>query len=325
MRYSTIIFDMDGVMTSEENYWNSAAMTVWETLKGEEAIDWPVSDIRRRVFCGDKIISVLKNKGVNSNWDLAYVTVCLAKILDTEDFAKICDYAEGFGNIMDEYSRMAAKMQERFGGDFGRNSDFWSGLQERFQEWFLGDELFFKTYNKKPQRSGKPGLLNEERPIVPKEELLELLERLYKAGIRIGTGTGRPYNEIYYPLKSWGALEYFDRDSFITYNDVQSAENRLGENLTKPHPYMFIKSRMGKGFPDERAAKEEFSFPDTLVVGDAGADMLAAKAMGADFAAVLTGVGGSRAEQFFRENGAEYILEDVRHLPEIPGLLPEEE
>lgn len=325
MRYNTIIFDMDGVVTSEENYWNSAAMTVWETLKGEEALACDVRKVRSRVFCGDKLISVLKNKGVNSNWDLAYVTVCLAKLLDTEDFEKICSRAERFGNIMDEYGRMAAELEKRFGGSWGRNSAFWKELQERFQEWFLGDELFFKNYSKRPQRSGKTGLLNEERPLVPEEELMVLLKRLNKAGIRLGVGTGRPYDEIYYPLKSWGLLRYFDRDSFITYNDVQAAERCLEKNLTKPHPYMFIKARLGKDFPDKQAAEGKFSFSDTLVVGDAGADMLAAKAMGADFAAVLTGVSGAAAERFFRENGADHILKDVRHLPEIPGLLPEEE
>ena len=27
-----VIFDMDGVITSEQNYWNCAALTVWEYL-----------------------------------------------------------------------------------------------------------------------------------------------------------------------------------------------------------------------------------------------------------------------------------------------------
>lgn len=31
-KYDTVIFDMDGVITSEQNYWNCAALTVWEYL-----------------------------------------------------------------------------------------------------------------------------------------------------------------------------------------------------------------------------------------------------------------------------------------------------
>ena len=30
-----IIFDMDGVITAEECYWNAAALTVWELLYGK--------------------------------------------------------------------------------------------------------------------------------------------------------------------------------------------------------------------------------------------------------------------------------------------------
>ena len=52
----------------------------------------------------------------------------------------------------------------------------------------------------------------------------------------------------------------------------------------------------------------------TLVVGDAGADMFAAKAMGADFCAVLTGVNKQAARGFFEENNAQYILNSSAEL-----------
>ena len=54
----------------------------------------------------------------------------------------------------------------------------------------------------------------------------------------------------------------------------------------------------------------------TLVVGDAGADILAAKAMGADFCAVLTGVSGEKARKYFEEQNAEYILSSVINMME---------
>ena len=43
-KYDTVLFDMDGVITSEESYWNIAAMTVVEQLHskhyfGAEEID----------------------------------------------------------------------------------------------------------------------------------------------------------------------------------------------------------------------------------------------------------------------------------------------
>ena len=35
-QYKTVIFDMDGVITSEQNYWNSAALTVYEFLHSSD-------------------------------------------------------------------------------------------------------------------------------------------------------------------------------------------------------------------------------------------------------------------------------------------------
>lgn len=320
IKYNTVIFDMDGVITSEQNYWNCAALTVWETLVGDSKPygEWDVPKIREKVFCGDRLISLLKNKGVNSNWDLGYVVICIAKLLGTNDFEEVHQYACGLGNnILEEYNDISKKMSDKFGGDYSRNSGFWLHLQERFQEWFLGDDVFEKTYGKKPVFSGKPGLVHSERPLISIEKLKDVLSSLKNDGCRLTIGTGRPYYEIYYPLKDWGLLELFDKSGFITYDDVLREEKLTGENLTKPHPYMFIKARMGKDFPFKQA--EGMDFSDTLVVGDAGADMLAAKTMGADFCAVLTGVIGKDSRKFFEKNNADYIIDDVGHILEIGG------
>lgn len=84
-----IIFDMDGVITGEECYWNAAALTVWELLYGKHYLglspgeELPVfsafpdtrdiSNIRRVIFQRDKVIAFFKQKAVNSNWDLAFL------------------------------------------------------------------------------------------------------------------------------------------------------------------------------------------------------------------------------------------------------------
>ena len=77
---------------------------------------------------------------------------------------------------------------------------------------------------------------------------------------------------------------------------------------------MFLKALYGTDYDDLRLYRGDYD-PEpirrTLVVGDAGSDILAAKAMGADFLAVLTGVSGERARSYFEEIGAEYILPNV--------------
>ena len=80
------LFDMDGVITSEQAYWTCAALTVYEMRHskahfGTEQVNRSAPCLRRgrkfaeRSFRRQRDCAV-KDKGVNSNWDLAYVTLC---------------------------------------------------------------------------------------------------------------------------------------------------------------------------------------------------------------------------------------------------------
>ena len=74
-KYDTLIFDMDGVMTSEQGYWNATALSVYEMLHsknyfGNEDVDInslvkSVKAVREEIFFSDKLITALKKKGVN--------------------------------------------------------------------------------------------------------------------------------------------------------------------------------------------------------------------------------------------------------------------
>ena len=328
-KYDTVIFDMDGVITSEQNYWNCAALTVWEYLSWNSGrkINSPecmenLKDIRRKVFFDDKLISVLKGKGVNSNWDLGYITVCITWICcgkhNWEDFDGVLEYAKALpDNIIDAYDDIALECSKRTGLDYSwlrRNELMWQTMMRIFQEWFLGDELFYRNYGYYPVNAGKSGLLFKEEPIVDKEKLTEML-RLLNETKRVCTGTGRPYIEMIQPLKNWDILKYFADDGLSNYDHVAAAEEKLNNNaLTKPNPYMFLKALYGTDYDDKRLVSGDYDkskIAGTLVVGDAGADILAAKAMGADFCAVLTGIQGEKGREYFEENGAEYILPSV--------------
>ena len=326
-KYDTVIFDMDGVITSEQNYWNSASLVVREYLSsekyfGHEKIDTrlmhdDVKKIRSEVFLDDALINVLKSKGVNSNWDLGYVTVCSALALKTTDPRKIYDHACALGdNILDEYDRIAAMAADASGLDESyvkRSGRLWSEMRDCFQEWFLGDAIFEAQYGRKPLEGGKKGLLNDESPIIPMNMLVKLLEEL-SASKRLCTGTGRPYMEMKTPLELWGVIDYFDKNGLCNYDHVVEAEKRTGMTLTKPHPYMFLKALYGIDHDDVRLLEGDYDrsrIGRALIVGDAGADILAAMAMGADFCAVLTGISGKKARGFFEEQGAEYILDSV--------------
>ena len=324
-KYDTIIFDMDGVITSESAYWDAAALTVYQQIQAkeifEDAVDIGfymshVKEIRNEVFVDDKIISTLKNKGVNSNWDLAYVTLAIAIILETKDFKECLEFAKKLNDdIFETYKTIADKLSEKLGiEDVSRTSEFWKKIMMRFQEWVLGDELFEKIYGYEPTQKGKIGILKSEKPVVDGERLKGIIKALNNNGKRLCTATGRIWEELETPLKNFEIIEYFSKDGFINFNHVTKVQNEYGMQVTKPHPYMFQKALFGFDYPDEDILNENFDkekIKRTLVVGDAGADILGAKAMGADFCAVLTGINGKATRPFFEELKATYILESI--------------
>lgn len=331
-KYDTVIFDMDGVITSEQNYWNCAALTVWEYIKWNkhDKIDTEyamnnIAKIRSTAFCDDKLIEVLKGKGVNSNWDLGYVTVLLAWACRGRkykgDFSDVLKKAEELpDNILDAYDALAKEASDKTGFDYDwmrRNELMWQTMKMLFQEWFLGDDLINGGH---PSMHGKKsGLLNNEQPIVDKDKLSKMLGLLSEKR-RVCTGTGRPYIEMIRPLDAWDIKKYFAPDGLCNYDHVVAAEKELNNNaLTKPHPYMFLKALYGTDYDDKKLILGDYDkekIKTTLVVGDAGADILAAHAMGADFCAVLTGVNGKKARGYFEEQGAEYILDNVLEFTE---------
>ena len=323
-QYDTIIFDMDGVMTSEQAYWDAAALTVWEYLKWnkDEPINAPecmenLQEIRKKIFCDDQLIAVLKEKGVNSNWDLAYITVCMAWICGVEDdFSAVLEYARNMPeNILNYYDELALLCSKKTGFDYDwlqRNHLMWQTMQGIFQEWYLGDRLFEEQYGYVPRNCGKSGLLFREKPIIRLEILQQLLCELSTTK-RLCTATGRPSVELFQPITDWDIKKYFALDGFCNYDHVVAAEQGK-RTLTKPHPYMFLKALYGTDYPDERILNGDYDrskIKTTLVVGDAGSDILAAKAMGADFCAVLTGVAGQAGRKYFEEMQAEYILNSL--------------
>ncbi len=322
--YQKVIFDLDGVITSEEVFWDSAALTAAEFL------DLPQNApkvLRRTLFYNDKLIRLVKNRGVNSNWDLVYLVVAYWET----DCKRVYEEIEkGPSTAFDLYTEAGKRLAEKTGKGLAftkRGGPLWQDMADSFQEWFLGSDTFSKVYSALP-RGGRAGLWDNEEPIVGREALIRTLKALKEKGVSLRIGTARPLPEGREPLVRWGVMEYFDEEGAITYDFIRNAEEKSGKRgLGKPHPYIFLKSYFGKDFPDTDILDGNYKkdFSHCLIVGDAGADLFAAKSMGADFAAVLTGISGLDARAFFEENGAKYILPDITALPELWGKTEEEE
>ncbi len=94
MKIDGLIFDLDGVITSEENYWDADRLSLWELLTSDQYLgikgffDPPVSipvgkiEDKFRVLSPASIVR-LKNRALNSNWDITFAifSICLAYVL----------------------------------------------------------------------------------------------------------------------------------------------------------------------------------------------------------------------------------------------------
>ncbi len=327
-KYDTILFDMDGVVTHEQVYWNAATLAVYELLHskfyyGSEDIDPQalmanLPTLRAEIFDNDALITLMKNKGLNNNWDLAWVVTSGALSLKTTDFSLIFPWAKALPEVAEGmYANITESLMKNAGlaeCAAGHQGELWQQIQLSFQEWFLGNELAQKLWNAPGNQPGKTGLCFSEEPLVNKEKLLTMLSCLAETK-RLGIGTGRPRIEAETPLKAWNAYQYLEPDTIVTYDELAELQKQNpGTSYAKPHPYMFLRGVFGTLHSDEDLLRGNFDnapCQKTLVVGDAACDLFAAKNAGCDFAAVLTGVQGESAREFFEENGADYILRDV--------------
>jgi phosphoglycolate phosphatase-like HAD superfamily hydrolase len=81
-----VLFDVDGVLLSEERYFDASALTVWEMLTSKNYLglrpdkfeptpeETSIQQIRDEVFCHDDVLSFMKSRGINANWDMVYLS-----------------------------------------------------------------------------------------------------------------------------------------------------------------------------------------------------------------------------------------------------------
>lgn len=332
-KYDTILFDMDGVITSEEGYWEAAALAIHEFLNSNKyygSKDYDPSfafskkaELRTKYFCDDKTIKYVKKLGFNTNWDLAYIVLAIAIHLEAEDdFEPVYEYLKELNMNADELCEhietiladdlcMPREHMKRFG-------DFWTEIQLSFQEWFLGNKLFEHNWHVREIQPGKQGIVKTELPVCDKDKIVKVLETLSKTHT-LGIGTGRPAPEALGALDAWDIRKYFDETRIINHDYLKRAESHLADEgkdvvLSKPHPFIFLKGVFGDEICDCDIAHKKYDkekCKKTLVIGDAMSDLKAALAGDCDFAAVLTGIDGKDARKAFEEANATYILDNV--------------
>lgn len=366
-----ILFDVDGVILSEERYFDASSLTVWELIHSPNYLglhsemftpspaESTIRQVRREIFDDDHVLHMIKNRGINANWDMVYLTFAcqLIHLLQTlvktdretvEDFLKQdidreilqeigkkirrLEIDPDYSVFVEDFQRTTAKKQhlltylntiaeEKTGvptSIFTRNSTLWDVCQRAFQEWYLGSEKAAEP----AIQPEKKGFLTDEIPIVEPAKLKHLFQGLKDQRLTLGLGTGRPEIETVEPLSALDIIEFFDQNRIATAKDVLEAERQYPEKapLSKPQPFTFVYGWLGKQHSTQDVIKTPLPLENgdkLLVVGDSPADFYAARSVGAQFAAVLTGLSGQKARPQFEELGADYILNDVTEVVNI--------
>lgn len=98
-----VIFDVDGVLLSEERYYDVSALTVWEVLYSSRYMGLPgerddfhpefitegqIAFCRNKVWGEDRLLSYLKQHGLNSNWDMVHVYLVTVIWMMAEEYER---------------------------------------------------------------------------------------------------------------------------------------------------------------------------------------------------------------------------------------------
>ncbi|MBL9116033.1 MAG: HAD hydrolase-like protein [Verrucomicrobiaceae bacterium] len=300
-----IIFDMDGVITSEEGYWRAAACALMEFAEVEAPAD-PWSLELDRVAIG-----LAKQRLINTNWDLCHIAA-LALLIGDElpekvELGALVKIALAAAPEHSGYE-LIEKLAEMAGGErFQRNGPLWTWLFDRFQEWFNG-------------LAGRRGIIEDEPLILPPEKIKQTLEALKKQDWELGVATGRTSAELLPTLERHGMLGLFDHKALVTHDQVAQAEKELGggHHLSKPHPFPFLRSLFpDKGVHELTVAPWPKAEGEVIIVGDTAGDMRGAHALGVRAVAVLTGPAGAAGEAALRAAGATDVVQDITQLPAL--------
>ena len=348
----TIIFDMDGVVTSEEGYWRAAFSSILDLAaffghEGSKAalFSSDYNEVPWSLSLNRQVIGSVKRFRINTCWDLCHVAaigllqeLCLfdheniSRILSVDWSAPLtsvisCSWPEGY---LINQNRLLQSVVSQKNDTMGFElMDHFAGLVPELKPLLvrsgvIWEWLYFRFqdwFNGSEGLYPKQGIVHGEQLVVDPILLCSVLASLQADGWRLTIATGRPRGELLPTLERSEVLSYFDSRAIVTHDDVVKAQDDLKpiSPLGKPHPFQFLKA-LYPSHSDFSLISCQTGFakrPQVIVVGDTSSDISAGVAIGAITVGVLSGASGPDGEAGLRKEGADHIIADVTLLPSI--------
>lgn len=268
-RIQFLVFDLDGVITSEQKYWNTSRLTVWELITQPAYLgltDYfgptqpqPVLDSGQQTINNDFIYE-LKRRAINSNWDLTYFVFCLnlAGILQQLQQQEPDKWSSLNHQIDLANSEQWQLLRQNLQGltfdpkvSESTIAQFWQETTDLkgaavteyvrpFYQKHLGislpethSDLWNLCYqNFQAWYEGRKGFtLPDDETVLDVDQIKAVLQTLKDADrFTLAIATGRPRNEVIEPLTALGLLSFFDPERIVTYDEVIAAEEQLNSN-----------------------------------------------------------------------------------------------
>ncbi len=265
-RIQFLIFDLDGVITSEQKYWNTARLTVWELITQPGYLDltdyFGPTESQQVLASGQQTINndfiyELKRRAINSNWDLTYFVFCLhlAGILqqlqqlepekwsglnntidlaNSEQWQLLRQSLKGLTFVLSlSESTIAQFWQETTNLEGSAVTEYVRPFYQKHLGISLPDthsDLWNLCYqNFQAWYEGRKGFtLPDDETVLDLEQIKTTLQTLKDADrFTLAIATGRPRNEVIEPLTALGLLSFFDPQRIVTYDEVLAAEDQL--------------------------------------------------------------------------------------------------
>jgi phosphoglycolate phosphatase-like HAD superfamily hydrolase len=330
---SRLILDADGVFLDERPYWNAALATAFAVNGLRSRIGGQWDRFTNVAFGQLGMQRLTKNRGCNSNWDLAVVLTKALQGLSVQQrvaedlMANRGEYAlqtlsraaDSLWNE-DHANRPAANGPERrcdpllgFGVD--RRSPEFTRVRAMFQQMLRdGSQLGHSTA--------------EARLLEPLETTRRTFTECRACGFELWVCTGRDRCEIVAPLVEFGLEADLAADRIVSGDEVAAAEQRTGiEFLGKPH--WFPPACAARGLDGAVALLKKMpgaSLPDRCVyVGDALADfqsVLGCRGIGLqmEYVHVRSGVTTEADERLIASTaGTRAVIDRLSDLPVFLG------
>ncbi|MBI2593404.1 histidinol-phosphate transaminase [Candidatus Daviesbacteria bacterium] len=222
-KYDGIIFDMDGVLIDVTKSCRIA------TLK---TVNYYFSKNDSKLKATRSQINKIKSiPGFNNDWDASFVLIDLLNKKINEN----------------EFDRFAKPLSAKI-----KKSIMYKAIRAIWQTFYLGSDEFEKSEDEKAPFINKHPLRFQEKLLVKKE----LLDDLVKKYGRLGIATSRPRQEAIFAIKQFALDKYFEEKYLVALEDA---------NKEKPNPEPLIE------------AKKRLGLSSPVYVGDTINDCLAAK------------------------------------------------